>query len=230
MFENHNIISFIFTFLPVLIYSIIVFVSMPVNIIKFKIASLFFFMGVLSTILVNTVHYTFPNWDFPMNEDPIIALFLSSFFKIGLLEESSKYILYRMTEWYRGEKVLHPNAIMFYSMSVSCGFAVSENILYAQIYGGNVLFIRSVSSVLIHMICGLTIGYFIAIGKKYNRITLLSFVGIIVATLYHALYDFNIFVNGDSGIDKSFFIIVFGLIGSYAMSNDLFTYYKKEVL
>ena len=230
MFEQHNIISFIFTFLPVLIYSIIVFVAMPVNIIKWKIASFFFSMGVLSTILVNAVHYTFPNWDIPMHEDQIIAIFLSSFLKIGLLEESCKYILYRMTEWYRGDSVDHPSAIMFYAMSVSCGFAVSENILYAQIYGGDVLFIRSVSSVLVHMICGLTIGYFIALGKTQNRVTLLSLVGIMVATLYHALYDFNIFVNGDEGIQTTFLILGVGLAGSYSMANNLFTHDDSKVL
>jgi len=241
MFENNNILSFIFTFFPVLLYSIIVYITAPPFTIRWKVASLFFSMGVLSTILVNAIHYTFPNWDLPMHTDLIIALFASAFLKVALLEEGSKFAMFKLTEVYRSENYVdHPSAIMFYAMSVSCGFAVSENILYAQIYGGDVLFIRSFSSVIIHMICGLMMGYFVALGRidsgiPSNNLRVMNpklrmythtLAGILVATFYHGIYDFNIFLNGEKGYDKSFTIIGIGLAIAYMMSAHLFRYFK----
>jgi RsiW-degrading membrane proteinase PrsW (M82 family) len=243
MFENNNVVSFIFTFLPALIYSIIVYVTAPPFTIRWRIASLFFSMGVLSTILVNAVHYMFPNWDYPMSSNVILALFCTAFIKVGFLEEASKFSMFKLTEWYRNKThVDHPSAIMFYAMSISCGFAVSENILYAQIYGGEVLFIRSFSSVLVHMICGLMMGYFVALGRidhdspknnlslAHPRVRMIShtIAGIMCASFYHGLYDFNIFVNGDAGVDKSFTIIGIGLAVTYVMSAHLFRYFKQS--
>lgn len=243
MFHDNNVISFIFTFLPALIYSIIVYVTAPAFTIRWKIASLYFCMGVLSTILVNAVHYTFPNWDEPICNNMLIALFVTAFIKVGFLEEASKFSMFKLTESYRHkDKVDHPSAIMFYAMSISCGFAVSENILYAQIYGGDVLFIRSFSSVLVHMICGLMMGYFVALGRIESdsprnilgttspRLRMVShtIAGIFAATFYHGLYDFNIFVNGEAGIDKSFTIVGIGLAITYVMAAHLFRYFKQS--
>ena len=241
MFENNNIIPFIFTFLPALVYATIVYVTTPPYSIRWKIASLFFFMGVLSTIFVNAVHYTFPNWDNPVSNNIVMALFVSAFAKVALLEESGKFLCFKMTEYYRSKNYVdHPSAIMFYAMSVSCGFAVSENILYAQIYGGEVLLIRSFSSVLIHMICGLMMGYFVALGTLTNKNSHMSVLGskirsvgytvagIFASTFLHGLYDFNIFVNGDQGIDRSFTIIGVGLAISFMMSSHLFRFFKQR--
>jgi len=243
MFDDNNVISFIFTFLPALIYSIIVYITAPPFTIRWRTASLYFCMGVLSTILVNAVHYMFPNWDEPMSKNMMIALFATAFVKVGALEEMSKFSMFKLTDWYRNKKMVdHPSSIMFYAMSISCGFAVSENILYAQIYGGDVLLIRSFSSVLVHMICGLMLGYFVALGRIDNdspknmlssihprfRMMCHTFAGICAATFYHGLYDFNIFVNGDAGIDKSFTIIGIGLAITYVMSAHLFRYFKQS--
>jgi RsiW-degrading membrane proteinase PrsW (M82 family) len=243
MFENNNIISFIFTFLPAFIYALIVYITAPPFTIRWRIASLYFSMGVLSTILVNAVHYTFPNWDNPVSKTLAVTMFVTAFIKVALLEESSKFSMFKLTEWYRNKKYSdHPSAIMFYAMSISCGFAVSENILYAQIYGGEVLLIRSFSAVLVHMICGLMMGYFVALGRIDNespknnittahpkiRMIVHTIAGICAATFYHGLYDFNIFVNGDAGADKSFSIVVGGLVITYVMSAHLFRYFKQS--
>jgi protease PrsW len=228
MLKDNNLIYLIFTFLPALIYSIIVYITAPQNTIKWKISSLFFSMGVLSTILVNAIHFAFPNWDNPTSSILAISLFITAFFKIGFLEEISKFFLFKLTEWYRHHKYKsqHSFAIMFYSMSVSCGFAVSENILYAQIYGGSVLFIRSFSSVLIHMMCGLMMGYFIALGRiesnnvnNYFKKIYYTIAGILVSSFYHGLYDFNIYLYQD--LSKSFAIILTGFIITYSMIHHL---------
>ena len=102
-------------------------------------------------------------------------------------------------------------------MSVSCGFAVSENILYAQIYGGEVLFIRSISSVIVHMITGLLMGYFFAL-KNIKNNSLYSILGIGIASIFHGIYDFNIFMYGNSAMLYSYIIIIIGMAITYKMS------------
>jgi len=237
MFENNNVIAFIFTFLPALIYSFVLYITIPANTIKWRIASLFFLMGLLSTILVNAVHYTFPNWDSPISTSVVIGLLVTAFIKVGFLEETCKFVMFKLTEWYRNKKYFdHPDAIMFYAMSVSCGFAVSENILYAQIYGGWVLFTRSFTAVLIHMICGLMLGYFVAIGriiKRTNRknkkrtMILYTLFGIGIASIYHGVYDFNLFVGNALVNYISYFILSVGLAMSYLMTTH-FRLFKRR--
>lgn len=233
MFEDNNLIYLIFTFLPALIYSIVVYLTSPQYTIKWRTASLFFSMGLLSTLLVNAVHFAFPNWDSPISNVIMISFLITAFLKVGFLEEVCKFSMFKLTEWYKHHKFKshHPSAIMFYSMSVSCGFAVSENILYAQIYGGQVLFIRSFSSVLIHMMCGLMMGYFIALGRigdinssKFKKFVY-SFTGILVASFYHGLYDYNIYMY--QSLNKSFAIIILGFIITYSMTYHLFRYANK---
>lgn len=225
MFEHNNVIALIFTFLPAFIYSLVLYLTIPAETIKWRIASLFFLMGLLSTILVNAVHFTFPNWDSPVSTNILIGFFITAFIKVGLLEESCKFSMFKVTEWYRNKKYFdHPDAIMFYAMSVSCGFAVSENILYAQIYGGWVLVTRSFSAVLVHMICGLMMGYFVALGRSNpgknhkRRMILNTIAGVCVASLYHGLYDFNLFVGSPGAEYISDGILTVGILASYLMT------------
>lgn len=244
MFEYNNILAFIFTFLPALIYSIIVYANTPPFTIKWKIASLFFLMGILSVTVVTTVHFIFPLWDyFPLDaSNMMLSLFFSAIVKVGLLEEGSKFLMFRTTEYYRNKKYTdHPSAIMFYAMSVSCGFAVMENIMYARSLGGEVLLIRSFTSVIVHMICGLMMGYFVALGNLksisypktiLNRIKALSFVvaGVFTSTFYHGLFDFSIdsgLANGENPILISIVIILVGLALTFMMSSHLFRFLKK---
>ena len=240
MLEHNNLFYLLLSFLPALIFAIIVFISMPAYTIRWKVGSLFFAMGILSTFLVNAIHFSFPNWNKIESQNEFVAFFISAFIKIALLEEFCKLILFQTTEWYRNKFFYtdNPAAVMFYCMSVSCGFAVSENILYAQQYGGDVLFIRTFTSVIVHMICGLMMGYFIGlkniktnnfistIGNINYKMIFLSICGLAASTFYHGLYDFNIFINGEAGNDKSIHIIIAGLLITFGMASK---HFKKSV-
>ena len=61
MFEQNNIVPFFFSFLPALLYAFLIFLSAPYKSIKMKVAFFYFLMGVLSALIVNSVHYIFPN-------------------------------------------------------------------------------------------------------------------------------------------------------------------------
>lgn len=243
MFEQNNLLALLFTFVPALIYSAIVYFTIMPGVIKLRVASLFFSMGVLSTLLVNAVHYAFPNWKASSSEHLLLSLFIMAFVKIALLEEGSKFFMFKLTEWYRNKKRLdHPGAIMFYAMSISCGFAVSENILYCQQFGGEVLLVRTFSAVLVHLICGLIMGYFVALGRIKKDIpdnNISSFrprvrmightiCGICAATFYHGLYDFNIYINDTDAMNKLMIIVLAGILLTYAMSKHLFRYFTRS--
>lgn len=229
MLENNNIIPFIFTFLPALFYALIVYVFYPAKTIKWKITSMYFFMGVLSTLLVNTFNYIFPQWKYPTSDSLLIALFVQAFLQIAVVEEGSKFAMFKISESYRNKKYVDsPLAIMFYAIAVSCGFAVSENILYAQMFGNDVLWIRSFTSVLVHMSCGAMLGYFVALGRINGGIYLYTTIGIISAVAYHGFYDFRIFSGGGS-MDGIYAIVGLGVAVTFVMMNNLFTQLKNSI-
>jgi hypothetical protein len=87
-------------------------------------------------------------------------------------------------------------------MLTAAAFSIVENVQYAQraIHGefGNisaesVLTTRAISSVVIHMVCGLFMGYYIARSKGASRTKKIFFniLGISTATFMHGIYDMN---------------------------------------
>ncbi len=139
------------------------------------------------------------------------------------------------------EKFDLPIATMFYSMMASVGFAIVENITYVirvrdsimtellhMLDNGlsvdpvqfqqflndsvmNVALTRAVSAAIIHMVCGIIMGYFLSLAhqQKYIIDTKLSnddniitqpnfkrwwyvFLGIITASIFHGMYDINL--------------------------------------
>ena len=87
-------------------------------------------------------------------------------------------------------------------MLTAAAFSIVENIQYAQraAYGefGNitaesVLITRAVTSVIVHMACGLFMGYYISRAKGASLIKriLFNILGISAATFIHGIYDMN---------------------------------------
>lgn len=154
-------------------------------------------------------------------EEPTMwAIFVNTFLQIGLLEEFSKLLAFKTgnalrTKKQEGESLY---SIMFYCAMISIGFAMFENIHYVLSmeyheksfnYIQKVLMGRSLNSVILHMICGIFMGYFIALGKKYKfwKRTLFTTIGLLAAAAIHGLYDFNLTIPSK---EEDFFS-VFGL-------------------
>ncbi len=229
---NNNIIPFIFAFLPVLLYSVLVYLCMAKSNIKWRISVLYFLMGIASTSLVNCLHFIFPFIDSTASTNFVLDMFIKAMIATALIEEGSKFAVFKITESYRNKNYPdHPFSIMFYAMSVSCGFAVLENILYAQAFGAtfsmmDVLIIRSLSSVIVHMSTGLLLGYFVALGRMKsdnpkNRNIIYTFIGVMAATLYHGIYDFNLFVYTSQTQRISNVIVILGIVLSVFMIRHL---------
>ena len=219
MFEQNHVLPFVFTFLPILVYTFLVYISTPKGSVIPKVGVLYFFMGMISTIIVSIILYMFPKWKDLMSADIMLGQFILAFFQIALIEEASKFSMFKFLSGFR-HKSDHPAGVMFYCMCVSAGFAVSENLLYLQMFGSSVLLPRAFTALIIHLIAGLMMGYYVALGRIETSSEIGSLtdtkkkwaygaLGLLAAAMYHGMYDFNIIVNDDAPNMYS----VFGIIG-----------------
>lgn len=264
MFEDNNLILFLMCIIPIVFYSIIIFANSPTLSIRFKTSLTYLYIGLLSVTLLQFFHFIFPHLHdtffkislgdftlkdkyFEVYQKTLGSLLLFAFVQVALMEELSKWMAFKCVDYMRGKRrknLDHPYAIMFYSALVSAAFAIAENIQYAQramvgefgegVTAENVLIVRAVSSVLIHMTCGLFMGYYIALAKNTSvvRKTLYNIIGISAAAFMHGVYDFN-WMKPDTNKDyynlfgsfpihvSSTIIIGFALIISLMMSYNL---------
>lgn len=128
-------------------------------------------------------------------EDGLVKLFIYMFLGVALIEEFFKWIIVF--------KVTFKNLLfdsyydsIVYSVFVSLGFALIENIFYVISYGLEVGFLRAITAVPLHACCALIMGYFLGLAKerivrndvknykKYIGLSLLSPV------LLHTIYNF----------------------------------------
>lgn len=222
MFSDSNIILFLLCLLPVIIYSIAIFINSPTLSIRLKTSFTYLYTGLLSVTILQFIFFIFPhlhdtffkvyigNFDlttghFEIYQPTFATLLMFAFIQVGLMEELSKWIAFKCADYMRGKRrknLDHPYAIMFYSALISAAFSIAENVQYAQramfgefgnISPQNLLITRAVSSVIVHMACGLFMGYYIARSKGATKIKkiVFNFLGILSATFIHGIYDLN---------------------------------------
>jgi len=169
---------------------------MPTKTVSMKTAFLFFLMGSISVHAVSAAQWVLPGWHFDNLENTFfVNTLLLAFVQVALLEESAKLLFYRFANMYRN-RLPKPLAIMFYAMCISAGFAVVENMMYAWRFGPDVLYIRAASAIVLHMLAGLIMGYFIALGMFIRkRRYLYRMLGLLSAVFIHGLYDFNLMIG-----------------------------------
>ena len=80
-----------------------------------------------------------------------------------------------------------------YTMMVGMGFAVVENVIYANNYGMETVLVRSFTAVPAHAIFAVFMGYFIGLAKfRPNRQKKIIAFGFVLAVIIHGIYDFFI--------------------------------------
>jgi len=192
---------------------------------------------------------------------PIINLFklqLENFIQVGFLEEFMKLGVFTLYGFVRTEKGDHPVATMFYMMMISMGFALIENYAYAiGAFGSNAgypyqtLIIRSFTATLGHMIFGLITGFWLALGRipigTYSRSWfdvvvnktptirrwIFIVIGLVGATLFHGLYNFNFDTFGGAVMGIIYLQLTVGLLATswcFKHINDTFRKSKKKKL
>ncbi len=224
---ENNIFSLLMAILPVFLYSFLVYYMVPKNFLSQRRARRYIVTGMISPMIVFAFHYSFPFLDLPLvSDNQVITFGYSAFFQVAIIEEVAKFL----TFWWvfsQRKSAIHdlPIATMYYCMMASAGFAVVENISYLMNYGDQVLFTRAVSAIVLHMITGLIMGYYIQMGfskimmsEKYSikEIFKMNFhkwrhiiFGITMATIVHGIYDLNLFLPLNIYAELFLFVILF---------------------
>ena len=226
--------------LPVFLYSFLVYYMVPERYLSQRRAKMYVVVGLISPTLVYVFNYIFPTWGTQiMSNNPITVFGFQSFFQVALIEESAKFL----TFWWlfsQRKNAIHdlPIAVMYYSMMSSAGFALLENITYLMNFGDQVLFARAITAILTHLVCGIMMGYYLQFAICFKKVLVEKYtvfektkirlhkikytiMGIGMATIFHGIYDFNLFLPFNAYADIFVFIIIFlGLfIGKFMISD-----------
>ena len=235
------------TIIPPLIYAFIIYLSSPLKSLAWKSSLKAIAAGISSVVLVYAFNTFFPFWNTWIF---MFDSFSQQFYVVAPKEEISKFIAFClvMGAIYKKGDYIHPIAYMFYFAMVGLGFALIENMGYAERFGMDVLYIRTFTSTLTHMICGLLFGYWIGLGKivrsKFQSRSLMgiwlknkptiktsiyTLMGYITAVSFHGLWNFNLSVSGPASTPIMIFLLFTGLIVSRLLFRDLITQYRKSL-
>lgn len=256
---TNNIFIIIFALLPIILYVYLLYYMIPKTFVSIDRGRRYLISGLMSPFLVILVYFIFPNWSKPLGTDILFNYIFFTVVQIGILEEASKYTIFK---WVSSERLSQkhdlPIATVYYSLMTSLGFALTENISYLMtlynIESINPLVTsselnndmlkmsisRSLTAVVMHMICGIIIGYFINLSKEvkkpinsdrhstnHNFNIMGNFyvlIGILLASIYHGIYNLNLMLPDNNY--KSLYgvlIMIYGLTISYFMIKNTIT-------
>lgn len=157
-----------------------------------------FFYGMLSTLPAFFLEIAIFEETEKLNLSSSLVFILNMFLGVAFIEESLKFLVVR-------EKVLNnpefdePVDAMIYMIIAALGFAAAENIIIflplksplSEIF--EISLFRFLGATFLHALSSGTLGFFIGLSffKKEKRGEL-TFLGIIVATFLHGLYNLSL--------------------------------------
>lgn len=155
--------------------------------------TLCFLLGMLVTKPVMEVQEFFSNLgiDRPSN---LFWVCVTSFVIVAFLEELFKFLALVLFPYLR-PFFNEPLDGIIYSVMISMGFAMLENVLYALQYSISTTALRGLTAVPAHAVFATMMGYFVGKAKfKTDPKTRIRFLltGLGIAVLVHGLYDFFI--------------------------------------
>ncbi len=245
MLSDNNLWQFLLAFLPALFYSYIIYFNDRNNI-KWGTTLSYILGGFVSITFLEVLLKIFPRYQDSlftisngaidlttlslMQEPTMLTWILYAFLQVAFLEETTKAMawgamsLFRKGEYNKRDTLF---STMFYCCMISVGFAGLENLQYMLKFPQSDIFLqRALTAVIAHMICGLMMGYFIAMSRLRNDLFQslgYKFLGLLSAALFHGTYDFlamrfydvewPLHALGQSVIIRPFYIsMVIGLI------------------
>ena len=175
-----------------------------------------FFLGaiiVLPVAIAELYFNQFPN-------QTISGVAISAFLVVALSEELGKFIILRFYS-YSKKSFDEPLDGIVYGVMIGMGFATVENIMYVQKFGIQTGFLRMVLSVPAHATFGVLMGYHA--GKaKFDKANsgILLFLGLFWAVLFHGVYDFFLFLQGNPYVKDYIpnFLLFIGAVVSFIVA------------
>jgi len=117
-------------------------------------------------------------------------LLLNVFIVVALSEEVVK-LAAMMLYPYRQSFFDEPMDGIVYMLMIGMGFAIVENLIYAQKFGMETTLIRSFTAVPAHAIFAVILGYFVGLSKfTEDKNFKLIQRGLLITVLVHGMYDF----------------------------------------
>ena len=183
-----NFIPFLGTFVPAAFYALLVYLSMPKRTVPVTHAPLFFISGICAVFVVKLLYFTVPLLREPLIEG-VAGVFVQNFTQVALFEESAKMLLFISALRYFTPQT--PQSTVFMYMSLACGFAAAENFAYMLMFGPEVLIVRTVTALLLHMSAGVLAGRMWSLGKRK--------LALFLPVMLHGLYNSVVGATDDFG-------------------------------
>lgn len=136
-------------------------------------------------------------------------ILLYSLLGVALVEEGIKYVTLLLYN-YKKDDFNEPYDGIIYSVMLTMGFALVENVMYVIQGGGEVAILRMFSAIPLHATCGIIMGYFLGKAKMEHENTEKNkILALVIPTIIHGLYNYFIFIEI---ITFSYIILIFGVI------------------
>ena len=167
----------------------------PIKLVLFS-----FFLGIVSLGL--DLLFAIPlDKFFTINEYDLEAEAVHAFIIVAFLEELSKFVFIRGI-LYKNKNFNEPLDGIVYSVMVGMGFATAENVIYAVNEGGGAVVIRMFSAIPAHALFAVLMGYMLGKAKFTHMISeaLYALGALGIATLFHGVYDYFLFIAFVPGI------------------------------
>lgn len=164
-----------------------------------------FFLGMLATvpaILLQLVASYLLKGFMPASGWTYLILF--AFVAVALTEEGCKFLMLRYYAFPR-DFFNEPFDGIIYGVMVAMGFATLENIAYVMQNGMATAVARMFLSVPAHATFGVLMGYYVGLAKFTHNTQSKFFMvrGLLLAVLFHGLFDLFLFAQTDTEITKS---------------------------
>lgn len=178
-----------------------------------------FFSFFLGAVIVLPVAYT-ESYFYQFPGKTVSGIAVSAFLVVALTEELGKFLILRFYA-YPKKSFDEPLDGIVYGVMIGMGFATLENILYVQKFGIETGFLRMFLAVPAHATFGVLMGYHIG-NAKFDKpdSTRFLFLGLLWAVLFHGIYDFFLFLQGNPYIKDyiSDLLLFIGAIASFIIA------------
>ena len=173
------------------------------------------FLGILSTLIAVILETIGQYILSPLDPNSVIYNALLYFIVVGLSEEWGKYIVLKLKTWKHPAFNCQFDGVV-YSVFVSLGFALWENIQYVSMYGLTTALVRAVTAVPGHACFGVFMGIWYGMAKRYefageyDKAKKARRMCVLLPAFIHGVYDFTATMGGGiSLIFVGFVVIMF---------------------
>ena len=182
-------------------------------------------MGLLSTGLAAVTEQIgeglLVSW---LDPDSLAHRFLLFFVVVAVSEEGFKYLLLRRVTWRHPAFNCQFDGVV-YSVFVSLGFALWENIQYVSMYGMETALVRAVTAVPGHACFAVFMGVWYGMAKRYEfagefrKSKSARRYAVIVPALLHGIYDFTATMSQGISLIFVAFVVLMFIVASRLVRN-----------